>query len=216
MSGRCILKVVKVTREDACEFSCEIPGVEKTTCMVVVEEPEFRFIRRLPPQSETQEYAQLELECEIEDPDAFCEWYFDGKKIEPSDKYEIVEDGTKRKLIIKNINPFKDPGRYECKCGFNVTSTQLFVKEALKFTKELATDIEGVEETDFEFNVALNKDDHRLKWYKSNRQIIPTESKFDRYSIVQNGKEHKLIIKSLDLKDAGEIEANLISSFFFF
>jgi hypothetical protein len=211
-SGRCMLKVVKVVREDACEFACEIQGKngpERTVCTVTVEEPEFRFIKRLPPQSETQEYAQIELECEIEDPDAICEWYFDGKKIEATpDKYEIIEDGTKRKLIIKNINPFKDPGRYECKCGFNVTGTQLFVREALKFTKELA-DIEGVEESEFEFVVSLNKEDARLKWFKANRQIIPGEHKFEKYSIIQSGKEHKLIIKGLELKDAGDFEARI-------
>lgn len=207
-----MLKIVKVAKDDACEFACEIQGKdgpERTICVVTVEEPEFRFIKRLPPQSETQEYAQMELECEIEDPDAICEWYFDGKKVEASaDKYSIVENGTIRKLIIKNINPFKDPGRYECKCGFNVTATQLFVREALKFTKELA-DIEGVEESDFEFVVALNKEDQRLKWYRANRQIVPGEMKFERYAIMQIGKEHKLLVKNLDLKDAGDFEAKI-------
>jgi hypothetical protein len=44
-----------------------------------VEEPAFKFLKRLPPQIEANENHSGELECEIEDPDAECDWYFDGK-----------------------------------------------------------------------------------------------------------------------------------------
>lgn len=88
-------------------------------------------------------------------------------------------DGTKRKLIIKNLDPKKDAGRYECKCGFNVTGTQLYLKEALKVTKKLV-DTEGVEEGSVELVVELNKEDQKPKWYRAGRQINTTEPRFER------------------------------------
>lgn len=52
---------------------------EKTSCYLYVEEPAFKFIKRLPQQAEGDENMTAELECEIEDPDAECEWFFEGK-----------------------------------------------------------------------------------------------------------------------------------------
>lgn len=82
LTGRCTLRIVKLAKDDEAEFSCVIPdNEEKTNCFVYVEEPEFRFTKRLPPQTESLENNTHELECEIEDPDAECEWLHDGKVI---------------------------------------------------------------------------------------------------------------------------------------
>ena len=58
---------------------CKIDDEETTSCYLYVEEPAFKFTKRLPQQIECDEYKTGELECEIEDEDAECEWYFDGK-----------------------------------------------------------------------------------------------------------------------------------------
>ena len=58
---------------------CAIDDEEKTSCYLYVEEPAFKFTKRLPQQVEVDEYKNGELECEIEDEDAECEWFFEGK-----------------------------------------------------------------------------------------------------------------------------------------
>ena len=58
---------------------CSIDDNETTSCYLYVEEPAFKFLKRLPAQVESNEFKTGELECEIEDEDAECEWYFDGK-----------------------------------------------------------------------------------------------------------------------------------------
>ncbi len=208
MTKRCYLKIAKTTKEDAAEYTCAIDNKQKTTCQLVIEEPEWRFSKRLPIHTENVEYGSIDLECETEDPDAECVWLFDGKQIDPRDepeKYEISTNGLKRTLTIKNLDPKRDPGRYECKCGFVITGTSLFVREAMRITRPLE-DIVAVEQTSIEMTVLVNKDDQKPKWFKSLRQINTDEKSFGRYSIKSNGKEHKLVVNNLELKDAGEFE----------
>ena len=208
LSGRCTLRISKNVKDDEGEYSCIIEDTEeKTSCYLYVEEPAFKFTKRLPQQIEANEYHSGELECEIEDEDAECEWFFDGKKIDPAeepDKYEIVVNGLKRKLIIKKSDPKKDRGRYECKCGVVTTGTELFVKPALKIVKNLSN-TEGIEEDVVDLVLEVTKPDLKAKWTRNGRLINPNEERFaGRYHIISNGTTHTLSIKNLSLKDAGE------------
>lgn len=114
----------------------------------------------------------------------------------------IVND-TKRKLVVKKCS-LKDRGRYECKCGVVTTGTELFVKPALKLVKVLA-DTEAVEEDTIELVVEVTKSDQKCRWIRNGRNINPNEERFaHRYIIISDGTTHKLTIKNLSLKDAGE------------
>ncbi len=79
LSGRCTLRISKNVKEDEGEYSCVIDEEEKTACYLYVEEPAFKFTKRLPAQIEANEYQNADIECEIEDENAECEWYFEGK-----------------------------------------------------------------------------------------------------------------------------------------
>ncbi len=182
LTKRCYLRIPKTTREDEAEYTCAIDNKQKTSCNLVIEEPEWRFTKRLPIQTENVEYGTIELLCETEDADAECVWLFDGKQIDPRDepdKYEISSLGLQRKLVIKNLDPKRDPGRYECKCGFVITGTSLFVREAMRITKPLE-DLQAIEQSTIELLVVVNKDDQRAKWFRGLRQINPDEKTFNR------------------------------------
>jgi hypothetical protein len=82
LSGRCTLRILKNVKDDEGEYSCVIEDSdEKTSCYLYVEEPAFKFTKRLPNQVEGNENHSGELECEIEDENAECDWYFEGKVI---------------------------------------------------------------------------------------------------------------------------------------
>ena len=70
---------MKNISSDEGEYKCVIDEEETTSCYLYVEEPAFKFKTRLPPQIECDEYKTAEMECEIEDEDAECEWFFEGK-----------------------------------------------------------------------------------------------------------------------------------------
>ena len=136
---------------------------------------------------------------------------FEGKKIEPQeepDKYEIVVNGLKRKLIIKKSDPKRDRGRYECKCGVVTTGTELFVKPALKIVGRLQ-DTDALEEDTLELVVEVTKEDMKSKWLRNGRPINPNEERFaGRYHINVVGLKHILTIKNLSLKDSGEFNGS--------
>lgn len=207
LSGRCTLRISKNVKEDEGEYSCVIDEEEKTSCYLYVEEPAFKFTKRLPTQIEANENQNAEIECEIEDEDAECDWYFDGKKIDPADepdKYDVVVNGLKRKLIVKKADPKRDRGRYECKCGVVTTGTELFVKPALKIAKSLQ-DTEGIEEDSVTLAIEVTKADQKAKWTRNGRPINPNEERFaGRYIILSEGNVHRLTINNLKLSDAGE------------
>lgn len=116
----------------------------------------------------------------------------------------MVVNGTKRKLIIKKCNPKTDRGRIECKCGVVTTGTEFFVKPALKSLKNLQ-DTEAIEEETVELALEVTKPGLRAKWIRNGRTINPNEERFaNRYNITSEGCVHKLVIKNVQLKDAGE------------
>ena len=116
-------------------------------------------------------------------------------------------NGLKRKLLIKKANPQNDRGRYECKCGVFVTSTEFFVKPAIKFITSLS-DIQGLEDSLIDLEVEVTKSDQKCKWIRNGRIINTNEDRWNgRFQITSEGQKHKLSINSLDLKDAGEFIA---------
>ncbi len=188
MTKRCYLRIAHTTNDDGSEFTCAIDDQQKTHCSLVIEEPEWRFTKRLPPQTENVENGAIDLDCETEDADAECVWLFDGKPIDPSDepeKYEVSVNGLKRKLRIKNLDPKRDPGRYECKCGSVVTGTNLFVREAMRITRPLE-DTHAVEQSSLEMVVVVNKDDQKPKWFRGLRPINTDEKTFSRYILLKS------------------------------
>ena len=212
LSGRCTLRILKNVQDDEAEYTCVIDEQEKTSCYLYVEEPAFRFTKRLPTQLEANEYQSCEIECEIEDENADCDWHFEGKRIDAEDepdKYEVIASGLKRKLIIKKSDPKKDRGRYECKCGVVTTSTELFVKPALKFVRELAN-TEAFEETSVELVVEVNKAGQKCTWTRNGRHINPNEERFaGRFIIISDECTHTLTIKNLNMKDSAEFEVKI-------
>ena len=108
LSGRCNLRINKNRNDDAAEYCCCITDImdkneeNKSSCRLYVLEPAFRFTKRLPTQIEGQEDQNIELECEIEDEDAECEWYFNEDKIDPKDtsKYEVIVSGNAVLLVL--------------------------------------------------------------------------------------------------------------------
>ena len=52
LSGRCTLRILKNVKDDEGEYSCVIDDTERTNCYLYVEEPAFKFTKRLPTQVE--------------------------------------------------------------------------------------------------------------------------------------------------------------------
>ena len=72
----------------------------------------------------------LEISCEVNDENAEVEWVKHGKVLKPSEKYELISDGTKRTLIIKEVVPV-DGARYTCQLPKDKTAAGVDVQSKL-------------------------------------------------------------------------------------
>ncbi|CAF4156732.1 unnamed protein product, partial [Adineta steineri] len=202
---RCIFRIFKTTKADEGEYTCQIDDERgiKTTGSVYVEEPQWRFETKLPATLEGDENDKIELECSVQDEDAECDWFFEGEKILPElypDRYEIISYGKVRKMVIKKLSPTEDKGRYECKTGVMSTHCDVSIKPALRIEKGLK-DIDALEEEDLTLEVTLSKPDPRGKWMRDGKVMYPDQ----KTVILTEGNVYKLKLKSVGLKDAGEV-----------
>ena len=96
--------------------------------------------------------------CEVSKPNQEATWMIDGQEIQPNDKYEMVTDGTKFTLKIKNCSP-EDSASVSILVKDCMSSAELTVKgtqhDALEFSLP------------FVFN-ALTVYTWRFKYWKTN------------------------------------------------
>ncbi|CAF1165631.1 unnamed protein product [Adineta steineri] len=109
---RCIFRIFKTTKADEGEYTCQIDDERgiKTTGSLYIEE--------LPATLEGDQNDKIELECNVQDEYAKCDWYFESEKILRElypDGYEIISYGNVCKLVIKKSSPIEDTEKYECK-----------------------------------------------------------------------------------------------------
>lgn len=91
-------------------------------------EPPVEFTKPLEDQT-VEEEATASLECEVSRDNAEVCWYRDGHEIFKTKKYEMVADGRRRVLVIRNCAP-DDAKMYTCdakefktSCFLEVTRT---------------------------------------------------------------------------------------------
>lgn len=80
-------------------------------------------------------------------------------------------------------------------------------EEEARFTKNLAN-VEGTETDSVKLICEVSKPDAEVTWYKGDQEL----PEVGRYEHIADGKKRILIIKDLQLDDAGEYHCKLSSS----
>lgn len=94
-------------------------------CASCVSELAAEFISR-PHGQEVVEGEKAEFTCSVSKETYEVKWLKDDKELEAGDKYQMVSDGKRRTLVIKNCEP-KDEGGYVVKIGPTKASADLTV-----------------------------------------------------------------------------------------
>lgn len=131
------LKIYDAVLEDSGEYSC-IVGDQVSTGSLTVEKPLVEFVKRLPDITLVTKDNEVTLTIELSQPDIDVEWFQNGERIKTSDKFKIVDEGTVKKLIIKNAQE-PDAQQYTCIASNVKTSTKLKV-EVIKSAPIIALD----------------------------------------------------------------------------
>ncbi|XP_031623079.1 twitchin-like isoform X2 [Contarinia nasturtii] len=203
LAGVCTLKIKSCDLNDTGDFRCQLERQpDKTDTKVKVVEYPYKFVKLLRSQQNVEKDT-VTLACELDDPLGEVKWLKDGKEIKPDTKgVQIVKDGRKRKLIIKDAK-VADAGQYSCVSNADKTEAELVVNKQNKFNKPLK-DTVAVEREKCVLEVDLEDPTAPVEWKLNGKPIKPS----DRVEIKNlGGGKHQLVFNNLKMADAGEISA---------
>ncbi|XP_075924586.1 immunoglobulin superfamily member 22-like [Petromyzon marinus] len=186
---------------DAGKYDCDT-GDDHTSAVLNVKEAPVKISEGLVDQ-EADEFGSATLTCQLSKPAVEVVWKKDSTLLQPSDKYEIKQEGKIAKLIIHDVEP-GDAGKYDCDTGDDHTSAVLNVKEAPVKISEGLVDQEADEFGSATLTCQLSKPAVEVVWKKDPNLLHPS----DKYEIKQEGKIAKLIIHDVEPGDAGKYDCD--------
>ncbi|XP_070570382.1 muscle M-line assembly protein unc-89-like [Ptychodera flava] len=197
------LTIRDIQPDDEADYTCKVEE-EKTTAELVYKEQEkpakkpVTFLKEIQSvKVQTKETATFF--CEISDEKAVTKWYKSDAEIKPSKKYEIVNKGRQRSLLVHDVNT-EDEDNYsvvveESKC------TAELIHERLTMVQELE-DITVKEHTTatFECVLALPVQKSEVKWFVNKKPLKES----NKIQIKVEGPKLQLILKDVLEDDQGE------------
>uniref|UniRef100_A0ABK8F4T1 Twitchin n=1 Tax=Anopheles gambiae TaxID=7165 RepID=A0ABK8F4T1_ANOGA len=200
LNGTVTLIIKNCTAEDADTYRCQIEKqTDKTETKLKILEYNYKFTKVLKSQ---QLFVKdtVTMACELDHVLGKVEWFKGDEKIVESDKVQIVKDGRKHKLVLKDVAK-TDSGVYRCVSNADKTEAEIFVKRPNKFMKKLS-DTVGNETEKLVLDIQVQDEEADVAFF-----LGETELKKDgRIDIINNGDgTHQLVFNKLELTDAGEI-----------
>ncbi|XP_062424696.1 obscurin isoform X3 [Rhea pennata] len=183
--------------EDSGEYSCHTAD-GKTTARIDVKALPVLFKHWLKNE-EVEEGRTAVLHCELTKPNAPVEWRKGDKVLQPSDKYEIKQEGTHVELFIYDAEA-QDAGEYTCDSGDQQTSASLQVKVLPVLFKEELKNVESEEGGTAVLHCEISKPDAPVEWRKGGLVIQPS----DKYEMKLKGSIAELIIHGVEPDDCGD------------
>lgn len=216
-----ILSIKSAKIEDSGTYMCEVSnefGTEKDICAVDVEE-----IREIPEFVSKLQVVQVsegktaEFQVKVKGtPKPNVEWFKDDKKIESQERYEIVEDNSGSKLIIKSCK-FIDKGRVKCiatniagekSCWADLLIQQKIGPPRIEVIGDLEREIDGDKDILLEAEVT-GKPKAKAEWSKKGKPIVWSTRKCE---VKTMGDRYSLRIVRANEKDAGDYKLIATSS----
>jgi len=211
---RMYIKIEKLQEGDQGRYDCILEGGQTTFCHLYVDDPQYKFIKRLE-NCEVTEKDKMVLEVEMEDEDADVTWYRNDAIIDPKieSEFEEVIDGKFRRLVCNSVQ-MKHKGMYRAQCAALSSSGRVAVNRCFEIVQPLV-DLSGLEESEkpqtVKMVLELSRDDRgSVKWFKNGEQIFSEEgSPPPRFSCDQDGCKYILTIKNIKIADTGTYKAEI-------
>ncbi|KAF4110126.1 obscurin [Onychostoma macrolepis] len=190
------LLIKNVNSEDVGFYSCTT-GKEKTTAEVKVRALPVTFKRELQNEV-TKEGGQAVFSCELSKPSAQVDWRKGRVILKPDDKYEMKQEGTFTKLVIRNVEA-SDAGNYSCKTKDSESTAELTVKVPPITFKVKLKNQEVEEENKLVLHCELSKAGCPVEWRKG-EELLRSGYK---YQIQEHDVTRELIIIKAMPEDSG-------------
>ncbi|XP_050099300.1 twitchin isoform X8 [Anopheles aquasalis] len=200
LNGTVTLIIKHCTAEDADTYRCQIEKqTDKTETKLKILEYNYKFTKVLKSQ---QLFVKdtVTLACELDHVLGKVEWFKGDEKIVEGDKVQIIKDGRKHKLVLKDVAK-TDSGMYRCVSNADKTEAEIFVKRPNKFMKKLS-DTVGNETEKCVLEIQVQDEEADVAFFLGDTEL----KKDGRIEITNDGAgTHQLIFNKLELGDAGEI-----------
>uniref|UniRef100_H3A8L3 Obscurin, cytoskeletal calmodulin and titin-interacting RhoGEF n=1 Tax=Latimeria chalumnae TaxID=7897 RepID=H3A8L3_LATCH len=202
-----VLKILYCKQEDNGLYTCtasNLAGQTYSSVLVIVKGPLAWAEPRIPFKTklrdvEVQEKETAMLQCEVVAPSTDTSWFKEETRLDQGAKYKIEEEGTLRRLTIRNVTT-DDDAVYICEMmEGSRTVAELSVKGNI--VKKLPRKTAVPEMDAAIFCVELDRGCEKVVWMK-NGEVVKANS---RVTISAIGNQHTLTIRECQAADAGEI-----------
>lgn len=201
LSGFCKMTVNNCQPGDEGKYACQIekqPDVTET--VIALSEFQYKFTKILKS-ARLIEKDTLTLACELNDARGDVKWFKGEEEIQSDKRIEIIKDGRKRKIIIKDAK-VNDAGQYSCVSNADKTLADITVNYQNKFLKKLK-DTDMIEREKVVFEVELQDQTAPAEWFLNGEPM--KEGEDIEFKNLGGGK-HQLVFKNAKMEHAGTLE----------
>lgn len=203
--GGFVLKVLYCQAKDRGLYVCAARNSAGQTLSAVqlhVKEPRLRFARPLQD-VEGREHGIAVLECKVPNSRIPTAWFREDQRLLPCRKYEQIEEGTVRRLIIHRLKA-DDDGVYLCEMRGRVrTVANVTVKGPI--LKRLPRKLDVLEGENAVLLVETREAGVEGRWSRDGEELPATCQS-------SCGHMHALVLPGVTREDAGEVTFSLGSS----
>nr|XP_058911158.1 obscurin-like protein 1 isoform X6 [Kogia breviceps] len=200
--GGFVLKVLYCQAKDRGLYVCAARNSAGQTLSAVqlhVKEPRLRFTRPLQD-VEGREHGIVVLECKVPNSRIPTAWFREDQRLLPCRKYEQIEEGTVRRLIIHRLKA-DDDGVYLCEMRGRVrTVANVTVKGPI--LKRLPRKLDVFEGENAVLLVETREAGVEGRWSRDGEDLPATCQS-------SSGHMHALVLPGVTREDAGEVTFSL-------
>ncbi|XP_025027234.1 obscurin-like protein 1 isoform X2 [Python bivittatus] len=199
--GYFILKVLYCTARDCGLYvctACNMAGQTLSAVSLHVREPRLRFQAPLVD-VEVMEHQDAVLECQVPLETIPTAWYLEDKRLQPSPKYLMEEQGLLRRLTVRDARA-DDDGIYLCEMeGKGRSVGELSVQGLI--VKRLPRKLDVMEGENAAFYVETREPVEAPSWGRNGQELVEAP-----HTLIRSfGKTHILVLVHVSRHDAGVI-----------
>ncbi|XP_036807832.1 obscurin-like protein 1 [Oncorhynchus mykiss] len=199
--GYYTLKVMYCKHQDTGLYVCAASnalGHTLSSVYLTVKAPAVRFRRSLQD-VEVRERGMAVLECEVPNEGIPTSWYLEDQRLQPGGKYGIEQNGTRRRLTIRDVGA-DDDGVYLCEMPDGGKSiAELAVKGTI--VKKLPRKLDVLEGENAVFCVEVEEENMDVHWFKDGLKLRESHQ-----TILKSfGKTHMLVFVNVCHGDTGVV-----------
>lgn len=200
LNGNVSLTIKDCLEDDSDDYSVRLlRQPDRSDTKVKITEYQYKFVKVLKSQ-QLVEKDTVTLACELDDELGEVKWFKNNEEIIPDKRLQVVKDGRKRKLIIKDCK-VTDGGQFACVSNADRTEAEIIINYQNRFNKKLK-DTVGIEREKLILEVELQDQTATADW-TFNGKPIETNDRVEIKNL--GGGKHQLIFNKLEMEDDGDI-----------